>query len=425
MVPKELLHTVVLDQLAECKLAAMTVKREMLERIAVKTTARALIIKGVRRCGKSTALKQLMAERFKGKFFYLNFDDERLIGFEADDFQKLMEVFIELFGNRPAIFLDEIQNVRGWELFVNRLLREGRNVFITGSNANLLSRELGTHLTGRHLDYELYPFSFSEYLALRGVDLPRQAASTSQKTLLLKEFKKYMEEGGMPEAAISRNPAVLGQTIEDIVQKDIIRRYSVRKPNELRGVLRFLIANASNKITFNSICDNFRIKSPVTAQNYVNYAEDTCLIFTVRKYERKIKLLDKNPKKLYCIDNGIIARHSSGAIQQMGALLENLVAVELKRRNCFFYYYMNKNGSETDFAILAEETPKKITQVLQACLDPSDVLTMQREEKALLSTLNETGLSEGLVVTLDFEETKKKEGKAIRYVPAWKWLLEG
>ncbi|MBS3069401.1 ATP-binding protein, partial [Candidatus Micrarchaeota archaeon] len=421
-IQKEIIYAVVKDQRAELVLPQGTVPRELAGKIAAGGSRTACIVKGVRRCGKSTLLKQLLLRWFGEKFFYVNFDDERLAGFEASDFQKLMEVFIGLCGNQKALLLDEAQNVKGWELFVNRMLREGYFVFLTGSNADLLSKELGTHLTGRHLDYQLYPFSFGEFLLLKnvGVENP-DALATAQRAEIADLFKVYLEGGGMPEYALGGEEALLGQVVEDIVQKDIVKRYAIRKPNELRSVLKFLISNSGNRITFNGLAKHFGIKSPVTTRKYVGYAEETYLLFLVEKYERKLKLLDKNPKKAYCVDNGIISRLSYGLSRNVGFMLESLAAVELKRRGEKFFYYVNANGTETDFVIL--NGAKKITSALQVCTDVVNTDTAQREEKALLQTMEATGLREGTVLTLEHWEEKKIKGKTLRYVPAWKWLL--
>lgn len=419
VITKELLAAVAADQRVEFGSMRGMVGRELAVKMS-RAISSAVVLKGVRRCGKSTLLRQFVREKFGDEFYYANFDDERLIGFEARDFQQLMETFASMQGKAKAILLDEVQNIGGWELFVNRLLREGYAVFITGSNANLLSKELGTHLTGRHVDYELYPFSFREFLELRGVG--EDADSTKGRGALSAAFREYLYGGGMPEPAISKNPALLGQIVEDIIQKDIIKRYGIRKPDELRNVLAFLIRNAANRMTVNSISENFRLKSPVTVQKYLNCAEETYLLFTLRKFERKTKLFDKNPRKVYCVDNGIVSRFSPGIETHHGALLENAVAVELRRRGGKFYYYSNKNGTETDFVTAG--AGGGVREILQACLEMSDIETEKREEKALLQTLKELKKKNGTIITLDSEKERTIGGKTIRFVPAWKWMLE-
>lgn len=424
MFPRELLQRVVASQREEVVSLGRVVPRELLGKLKEFRHGGATIVKGVRRCGKSTLLKMLLNGRFGKNFFYVNFDDERLYGFEARHFEPLMQVLIEEFGNCKAVLFDEIQNIAGWELFINRLLREGYSVFITGSNADLLSKELGTHLTGRHVDFELYPFSFREFALLRGLGTPR-IQTTAQAAAIQKAFEEYLAIGGMPEAASLGSTEVLAPLLEDVMQKDIIRRYGVRKPNELRSVLRFMAWNAANLITFNSIAANFNIASPNTVQKYFNYAQEAYLLFSVSKFERRLKKFDKNPRKVYCIDNGIVSQNSAGIAQQQGALLENLVAIELARRGVPFFYYHNRNGSETDFVIVSGQgASHRVRQALQVCLTPADLPTARREENALASTLEETRLKEGLILTLAHEQTKKIRGKTVRYKPVWKWLLE-
>jgi len=170
MISKSILAQVIKDQKEEFNNLTGTVKRDEFKEVISYSGASALILKGLRRCGKSTLLKQLIDKKFRDNFFYFNFDEERIINFKTEDFQKLMETFMELYGDKKTIFFDEIQNITGWELFINRLLRQGYHIFITGSNSNLLSKELGTHLTGRHVDLELFPFSFAEYLRAKQIE---------------------------------------------------------------------------------------------------------------------------------------------------------------------------------------------------------------------------------------------------------------
>ncbi len=418
MISRSILRTVIADQLREFNLLKDSVPRSILQTAISYTGTSAFVIKGVRRCGKSTLLKQLIKVKFKDNFFYFNFDDERIAGFKAEDFQPLMETLIEAFGERKNIFFDEIQNVRGWELFVNRILRHGYRVFITGSNANLLSKELGTYLTGRHVDIELYPFSFAEFLRAQKTEVPKKGFyTTEQKALFLKYFKKYLSGGGMPEMVVFSNDAVLTQVLNDIIQKDIVSRYSVRKPAELKSVLKFLIANAANPITFRSIINNFGIQSSNTAQKYVGYAEETYLIFLVRKFEKKIKKFDKNPKKIYCVDNGIITKNMPSVIEKRGAMLENIVAVQLKRLGKEFYYYKGKTGTEIDFVIPAEK------EAIQVCYELRED-NEEREINGLVKAMRETGARKAIILTLEQEQKLKQQNKKIVIKTVWQWLLE-
>ncbi len=379
----------------------------------------AFVVKGVRRCGKSTLMMQLMLNKFPNDFLYFNFDDERVEGFESADFQALMETMVEQHGDIRNVFFDEIQNVRGWELFVNRLLRQGYRVFITGSNANLLSAELGTHLTGRHTDMELYPFSFAEFLRAKGIDAAsgKGAYTTAARAAISKAFAEYMETGGMPEPVVFSDETALTQLVGDIIQKDILGRYGVRKPAELRSVLKFLIANASNMMTYNSIVENFRISSPNTVRKYVEYAAEAYLLFEVRRFERRIRKLDKNPRKVYCIDNGIMTRNFPALKEQRGALLENAVAIQLKRLGGEFFYYRNASDWETDFVVPGRR------EAIQVCyrLDPGNEA---REVRGLVEAVRDTKSKSALILTMEQERTMQSRGVSITVKPVWQWLLE-
>ena len=417
MISKSVFGTIAKDQLREFNVLDDSVPRSILPNIISYRGMAAFVIKGLRRCGKSTLLKQMIKSKFSDNFYYFNFDDDRIAEFKAEDFQTLMEVLIELFGQKKNVFFDEIQDIQGWELFINRILREGYKVFITGSNANLLSKELGSHLTGRHVDIELYPFSFAEFLRAKRIKPPKKFYATEEKALLSKKFKEYFESGGMPEAVVLGNELILTHILNDIIQKDIVSRYNIRKPSELKMVIKFLIANAANPITYRSIKNNFGIKSANTVQKYVECTEETYIIFTVKKFDKKIKQLDKNPKKVYCIDNGIITKNTPVMNEKKGAMLENIVAIHLKRLGKEFYYYKGRSGAEADFVIPQEKV------VIQACYELSKE-NKKRELRGLLEAMKQTKATEGLILTFDQEWGVTKENKKITIKPAWQWLLE-
>ncbi len=418
MITKPLLRSVIDDQKGDIENVCYLVPRKVFQEALSYRGASAFVVKGVRRCGKSTLLMQLMHAKFKDNFLYLNFDDELLGGTAAEDLRTIMETLIEVFGDKKVVFFDEIQNVKGWELFVNRLLRQGYSVFITGSSADLLSKELGTHITGRHTDVELYPFSFAEFLAAKSPDAGKHGLySTSQVALLSGLFMEYMLGGGFPEAVVMSNERILTSIVDDIIRKDILERYGIRKPIELRSVLRFLIANSSNMITYRSVAGNFGIKSSVTVEKYISYAADAYLLFEVKKFERRLKAIDKNPRKIYCIDSGMLVKNSPSILEHKGAILENVVAVQLKRSGKEFYYYKSIRGKEADFVIPADKT------VIQVCY-ALDSGNMDREVGGLLDAAAETGADKALILTLEQEQEVHRIGKKIRVMPVWRWLLE-
>ena len=418
MLPKSLISTVISDQLIEIKQIDHIVPRDIYSTVLKYGGDSALVIKGVRRSGKSTLLKQIINNRFPASFFYFNFDDERVYGFAVEDFQILIETFIELFGRSKNVFFDEIQNVRGWELFINRLLREGYKVFITGSNSNLLSRELGTHLTGRHVDLEIYPFSFAEFIGSKGLHVPEKGAYTSyERGLLLGEFKKYFSIGGMPDAVVSGNDLGVLQLTNDILQKDIMIRYNLRKPMEIRSILRFLLGVVSSETTYRSLARSLGTKSEKTVGKYVDHLEETYLIFKVMRYDRKLKNTSRNPRKFYCIDNGIILKNVPSFIENKGGLLENIVAVQLKRIGREFYYYRHKSDVEVDF-ILPEDRV-----MIQVCYDLNE-RNREREVRGFIKANNETKAKRFLILTMEQEQSISSGGLTIEVKPVWQWLLE-
>lgn len=414
---KSLMRTVIQDQQNEIGRLDGIVQRDAFNIGLSYNGTSAFVIKGVRRCGKSTMLKQIINRKFKDSFFYFNFDDERILGFEVEDFQVLMEMFIELFGDMKNVFFDEIQNVKGWELFINRLLREGYRVFITGSNSNLLSRELGTHLTGRHVDLELYPFSFAEFLRARNIEFSSGNYSTQDRATASKLFNEYFSTGGMPESIISGNNAILLQLINDVIQKDVMNRYNIRKFSELRNILRFLMSNVSNEITYRSLSRNLDVKSENTIKKYIEYLQETYLIFEVRRFDRKLKRAGKSPRKIYCIDNGIILRNVPDFSKNNGALLENMVAVQLKRTGTEFYYYRHGSNAEVDFLI-----PEK-REMIQVCYELNEI-NMEREIRALQKASVEIDAKRFLILTLHQENEISRNGLKIEVMPVWRWLLE-
>lgn len=415
---KSYLSTIVADQRKDILQKKDIVQRSIFSRALNYQGGAALVIKGIRRCGKSTLLKQLIIGKYSSSFLYFNFDDERIYGFSVEDFQQLMETSAEFYGPTGNIFLDEIQNVNGWELFVNRLLREGDRVFLTGASSNLLSKELGTHLTGRHVDIELYPFSFFEYLTSKGMEYDRKKAlTTTQKSEIVKEFKNYFLQGGMPEVVISGSDLSILQLISDIIQKDITMRYGIRQPRELRLLLNFVLGAISSELTFRSLSRNIQIKSEKTVGKYLEYLKEAYLIFDVYKYDAKLKHARRNPRKYYSIDNGLSLQNVPGFIEKKGAMLENLVALNLRRLGKEFYYYKHQSGAEVDFLI------PKDGVMIQVCyeLNPEN---RDREIKALIRARRDIKAQKFLILTMDQEESIQADDFMVEVEPVWKWLLD-
>ena len=377
-----------------------------------------VILSGVRRCGKSILLHQIRAVN-KEKDYYLNFDDERLLHFTIDDFQQLHETFIELFGVQKTFYFDEIQNIKNWEFFIRRLHNEGNKVYITGSNANLLSKELGTHLTGRHIQIELYPFSFKEFLDFKHVKISEEDFYTTEgRAQLRKQFEHYQNQGGFPEYLKNNNTEYLKSLYDSILYRDILVRNNISNVFEIRELGYFVSGNIAKPISFNSLKHVINVKHVNTVKNYLTHFEDTYLVFLLNKFDYSIKKQLTNPKKLYFIDNALARNISYRFSEDRGRFLENTVFLELKRRAYELYYHKGKY--ECDF-LLREKS--KITQAIQVTTSLMDENTKKREVTGLLEALDTHNLKEGIICTENEEFTMELDNKIIKVMPVWKWLL--
>jgi len=382
-----------------------------------------LAIVGIRRCGKSVLSWNLLEGV---NFGYMNFDDESLYGISAKDLNTVLKAFYELYGDINFIILDEIQNVVGWELFANRL-RRTKKVIITGSNSNLLSGDLSTHLTGRHSDFELFPFSFKEFLNYNNFKLEyakKYEYSTEVAAKLENSLEQYISLGGLPEAYSLPNMA---KTIfSDIIQKDVIRRYRIRDISVIENLASYLISNFSTEITFNKLKNIFSIGKIETLKNYVKYLQDAYLIIILERFSFKLKQQIIAPKKVYCIDTGIVSSIAFRFTEDRGKFIENIVVVELLRRKSYFqsdievYYYKDHQQREVDFVVKVGHVVKLLIQV---CCDIDDHSTKEREITSLIKASSELRCKNLLVITWDYEGEEEFEGKFIRFIPLWKWLL--
>lgn len=382
--------------------------------LAIETN-KVTAISGIRRSGKSTLLKQI-AKDLTG-YYYLNFEDERLIDFTYSDFNKLYEVFLENFGEQGVFLFDEIQNIYGWEKFVRRLFDEGKKVFVTGSNAKLLSSELATSLTGRNLKLELFPFSFKEFLSYRNVEM-KNFYDTREKSAIINYCKEYLKSGGFPEIIISRNAEELKQLYQDVILKDLIVRFKIRDVKAFRELALFLVSNVASPASFNNLKKILGFKSVTTVKSYIDFLEESYLIFSVPKFDYSIKKQIINEKKIYAIDTGIINSVAFSFSDNFGRLLENVAYIELKRRGHVIYYHKNKN--ECDFVV------KQGTKIIQA-IQVTEILnqkTRDREVAGLVGAMEDYQLTSGTIVTFDQEEEIKVNKHIIKVMPIWKWLLD-
>jgi predicted AAA+ superfamily ATPase len=374
-----------------------------------------IVISGIRRCGKSTILKKIKS-LYPG--YYLNFDDERLLNFKIEDFQLLYETFIEIYGHKEIFYFDEIQNVFGWERFVRRLNDDGKKVFVTGSNANILSRELGTHLTGRYLEIKMYPFSFKEFLRFKEFELKENFIyDFASKANIKKYFDEYLLEGGFPEYLQEKNNYYLKLLYENILYRDIIVRYNLLGEKNLKDLVYLAVTNLSSEISFNSLTNSLNISSPTTIKEYFSYLENSYLAFLISRFNYSLKKQIRLPKKVYIIDNALATYLGFRFSKDFGRLLENLVFLELKRRDKDIYSFLEKN--ECDFII---RDGLLISEAIQVCYDFNNS-NRDREIFGLIEAMKKFKLRKGLILTYEHEEEIKIKSRKINILPVWKWLL--
>ncbi len=363
----------------------------------------ARIITGIRRSGKSTFVNQDFLKTDRDAF-YLNFDDPALYGFSASDF-VILEEAIERFQNEnkgsKAVYFDEIQIVEGWEVFVNSQLRKGNLVTVTGSNASLLSYELGTRLTGRHLDYELFPFNFDEYCKLRKCD------KTSES------FKHFLEEGGFPEYLIYNRTDILKRLFEDILMRDVIVRYGIKDVRSVKMLSVYLASNCGNLITGSKLSAQLGLKTTATILEYLSFLEQCYLFFFVPKFNYSAKAQSVNPKKVYCIDTGMIQNVTLSINADMGRVFENAVFIELRRRTKNIWYY-SEAAFECDFLYGRDVVPENAVQVCYELTSENK----EREVRGLVETCKKFPGVKPLIVTFNQNDKISYGGMIVEAVPA-------
>ena len=378
-----------------------------------------VVLTGLRRSGKSTLLRQVIKKLYDDKdFYYINFEDERLFNFPASEFNRLYEVLVSLYGNKKTFFIDEIQNIEKFETFVRRFYEEGFKFFITGSSATLLSKELGTKLTGRHVDMVVRPFSFLEFLELKGKKINKETLyQIDSKIEIKKYFDEYLIKGGMPEYLIYDDEEILTRVYEDTILKDIAVRYKIGNVVMLRQLYSYLISNFANKFSFNSLKKITDINSVNTIKKFINYLEETYFAKTINKFDYSYKKQIINNKKFYLLDNGFIRALSKNFTKDKSWLLENIVFITLSNKQEVFYY---SNQHECDFIIAKN---KKIINAVQVCYELNQN-SREREIFGLISAMKHFNLDKCMILTNNQTEEIEIEGKKISVKPVWKWLLE-
>ncbi len=404
MIKKSTLLEVIVFEKSKILNLDLGLERELLQDLNYSLDDYALIISGIRRSGKSTLLKQFIHSRVDESFIYLNFDSAKLFSFELEDFELLDEILNEK--NIKFLFFDEIQAIIGWEVYIRQKLDERFKVVITGSNASLLSKELGTKLTGRHITKELFPFNYGEYCRYK----------KTENTF--NSFENFLEEGGFPLFLKQNEIDLKSELINDIIYRDIAVRYNIRDVKSLKQLLIFLATNVSNLISATKLKQYINIKSTSTVLEFLSYFEQSYLIQLVPKFSYSTKVQLVNPKKVYFIDNALSESIAMNFTKDRGRKLENTVFWELRKRKKTVFYF-NENGNECDFVVFSYAN--QIEQVIQVCYD-LNFDNQKREIKGLLDAMNYFELTSGTIITMNQEDVIMQEGKRVNVIPAFKYF---
>ncbi len=382
-----------------------------------------IILSGLRRCGKSTLLGQIRAAS-KQSEYYINFDDDRLINFELADFQILYELFVELYGEQKCFYFDEIQNITGWERFVRRLHDQGNKVYVTGSNATMLSAELGTRLTGRYIEIKIYPYSFIEFIDYKNLaELKKNDLTTVEKGVLKSAFNEFMHSGGLPEYLNFRNPEYLHSLYESILYRDIIVRHKINHVQAAKELIFLLASSIGKECSYNSLKKSLGISSASTISDYCSYLQDSFLCYFVNRFDYSLRKQLQYAKKIYFIDQALAVNIGFRFSKDQGRLLENIIFLELKRRGYEIYFHQAKK--QCDFLI---RQGAEIITAIQVCVEMDHPETRDRELAGLIEAMETYSLVTGLIITDDifFEEPVNINGKPviIKAIPAWHWLKD-
>jgi uncharacterized protein len=380
----------------------------------------AITLAGVRRCGKSTLLRQIAERHLASGYHYCHFEDERLLNFEARDFALLHEVMIECFGDQKVMLLDEVQNAPGWEAFVRRMTESGRKFIITGSNAALLSREMGSKLTGRHVTVDVFPFSFREYLRHVGVAVDEALLlQPAGRATLAHHLETYRHDGGFPEPLVYDAPDLLEQLYDDILYRDVATRHDIKNTRALRELALYYMSNVATLASFNKLKASLGLGSVTTVSAYTDALVQAFVIGTVPVFDSSVKRRSIAPKKIFAVDTGLANRVSLSFSRNLGALTENVVFVELLRRGVDVSYYRTASGREVDFAC---RRGRALSDLMQVTLSLADPQVRQRELDALAEAMEQQKLDVGLVLTESEHEDIVSGPRTIKVRPLPAWL---
>jgi len=395
-----------------------------------------ILLTGVRRAGKSYLLKIIKNIAAKHKqleernFLYINFEDERLVNIEPHELSGIIELYFRLyqpdFDKKIILLFDEIQGIQQWDRWINRLYEQKRfKIFITGSNASLLKKETGKLLTGRSISIEIFPLSFKEYLYYFKKQEPvteKDFYDLQRRAGLLNAFEDYVRFGGFPEHLKTTNYLILQEYFKDIIQRDIIYRYSIRYKKELKEMARIIISGPGNILSFKNIGSAVGLKNLNTVKNYISYLQESYLVFGIPLFSASVKKQIYNPDKYYGIDPGLYHAVSFRVSPNIGQLIENIVFLELKRKLVVgdeLFYYKTRTGKEIDFLMMERGR----IRLIQVCYDLSENSTFQREKRALIEAAKEIGIGEGVILNGSIKDRVEGDGVTLSITPVWEFLL--
>lgn len=398
---------------------------------------RVVTIIGLRRVGKTYLLFHAISELLdngldKKRIFYINFEDERLSELSTKNLTEIIELYYKINPDADTLylFLDEIQVVDGWELFIRRLIeRKDVRIFITGSSSKLLSMEIATSLRGRTLSFSLFPLSFREYLEAMDFS-PAFPFIESERGILKSHLESFMQYGGFPELLDNDRMIkirILKEYVDLMIYRDLVERYGIEKIAALKFMIKSLIRNFSRELSVRKLGNYLQSANiPLSSKKlyeYFSYLEDINFVFTIRKYGKGLREVEGSIPKIYLIDLGFVTLHG---IDDRGRRIENMVAIELFRRKHYqnplleIHYWKGSQGIEVDFVLVEG---MQVRQLIQVCYDLSDVFTKERELKSIVTASKELDCNDLLVITWDYEAQEEFKGKNLNFIPLWKWLL--
>lgn len=395
-----------------------------------------IFLTGVRRSGKSFLLKIVKNIAAEAKqledrnFLYINFEDERLVDIQPHEFSEILEIYLRLYrpdmDKKIVLLLDEIQFIPHWARWVNRLFEQKKyKIFITGSNASLLKEETGKLLTGRSLSLDVFPLSFREYFYYYKKESPveeRDFYDLQRRAAILAAFDDYVQNGGFPEHVKAQNHLILQEYFKDIIQRDIIYRYSVRYKKELKEIAKLIISGPGNILSFKNIAGAVGLKNLGTVKNYAAYLQESYLVFGIPLFSPSVKRQVYNPDKFYGIDPGLYRSVSFRVTDNLGPTIENIVFLELKRKlrgTDELFYYKTRTGKEVDFLLKTSHG----LQLFQVSYNMEDEKTFQREKRAVIEAARELGQKKGTILNGNMKETVEEEGITLSIQPVYEFLL--